>query len=395
MVAHRARCRHTHAEPAARSTRTAAAAVAVPRRAPTAIDNRTVHCRVLCSSMSSRSRATRSSPDEDFKKDPRPHKINLSIGIYFDDAGRIPVLDSVRRAEQQVVRARRGPSPTCRSKARPTSAARCRRCCSAPATRRSPAAASRRSSRSARAAASRSAPTSSRRWLPGSGVWVSDPSWDNHRSMFEGAGLAVHDLSVLRRRRPAALRFARCCEALARCRASSVVLLHACCHNPTGVDLTPAQWDALIPLLVERELIALPRPRLPGLRRRHRRRRLRGARAGAARDAAAGRVLRRQLVLQEHEPVRRALRRAQRRLRRRAREAEQRARPAQVHGAPQLLEPADPRRPDRRRRARPSRRCGATWEAELAAMRERIQAMRKALHGVLARRCRSATSATS
>ncbi|MEO6897864.1 MAG: aminotransferase class I/II-fold pyridoxal phosphate-dependent enzyme, partial [Caldimonas sp.] len=41
--------------------------------------------------------------NEDFQKDPRPHKINLSIGIYFDDAGRIPVLDSVRRAEQQVV----------------------------------------------------------------------------------------------------------------------------------------------------------------------------------------------------------------------------------------------------------------------------------------------------
>ena len=43
--------------------------------------------------------------NEDFQKDPRPHKINLSIGIYFDDAGRIPVLESVRRAEAQVVAA--------------------------------------------------------------------------------------------------------------------------------------------------------------------------------------------------------------------------------------------------------------------------------------------------
>src|SRR5215218_3413152 len=48
--------------------------------------------------------------NEDFQKDPRPHKINLSIGIYFDDAGRIPVLDSVRRAEQKVV-ARDAPKP--------------------------------------------------------------------------------------------------------------------------------------------------------------------------------------------------------------------------------------------------------------------------------------------
>ena len=73
--------------------------------------------------------------------------------------------------------------------------------------------------------------------------------------MFEGAGLAVHDLPVLRRRdrRPRVRRDAarRC----ARLPPKSVVLLHACCHNPTGVDLTRAQWDALVPILVERELV--------------------------------------------------------------------------------------------------------------------------------------------
>ena len=65
-------------------------------------------------------------------------------------------------------------------------------------------------------------------------------------------------------------------------------------------------------------------------------------------------------------------------------EAEQRPRPAQVHGAAQLLEPADPRRPDRRRGADRARRCAAPGRPSSAAMRERIQAMRKALHGVLA-----------
>ena len=91
--------------------------------------------------------------NEDFQKDPRPHKINLSIGIYFDEAGRIPVLDSVRRAEQRVVARRRGQAvPADRRRGQlPRGGAGA--CCSAPGTRRSRAAAWRRSSRSAPAAA--------------------------------------------------------------------------------------------------------------------------------------------------------------------------------------------------------------------------------------------------
>ena len=74
--------------------------------------------------------------NEDFQKDPRAHKINLSIGIYFDDAGRIPVLESVKRAEGLVV-AEGGPQALpADQKARPISVPRCRRCCSAPITRR-------------------------------------------------------------------------------------------------------------------------------------------------------------------------------------------------------------------------------------------------------------------
>jgi aromatic-amino-acid transaminase len=92
------------------------------------------------------------------------------------------------------------------------------------------------------------------RWLPGSGVWVSDPSWENHRSMFEGAGLAVHDYPYYDAA-GGGLAFDAMCQALRALPAKSVVLLHACCHNPTGVDLTPAQWDALVPILVEGELV--------------------------------------------------------------------------------------------------------------------------------------------
>jgi len=92
------------------------------------------------------------------------------------------------------------------------------------------------------------------RWLPGSAVWVSDPSWANHRSMFEGAGLLVHSYPYYDAA-TGGLAFDAMCAALQQLPAKSVVLLHACCHNPTGVDLTRAQWDALVPLLAERELV--------------------------------------------------------------------------------------------------------------------------------------------
>ncbi|MEO8079121.1 MAG: amino acid aminotransferase [Caldimonas sp.] len=189
--------------------------------------------------------------NEDFQKDPRPGKINLSIGIYFDEAGRIPVLESVRRAEQAVV---------ARDAARPylpiEGAANFREQVQlllfgsgheALAARRVATIQSVGSSGGLKVGADFIA-----RWLPGSAVWVSDPSWDNHRSMFEGAGLAVHSYPYYDDGRVA---FDAMVAALRALPARSVVLLHACCHNPTGVDLTHAQWDTLIPLLAERDLL--------------------------------------------------------------------------------------------------------------------------------------------
>jgi aromatic-amino-acid transaminase len=93
-----------------------------------------------------------------------------------------------------------------------------------------------------------------KRWFPDSGVWISDPSWDNHRSMFEGSGFAVQTYPYYD---PVSggVRFEAMCAALEQLPARSIVLLHACCHNPTGVDLTSAQWDALVPLLKARQVI--------------------------------------------------------------------------------------------------------------------------------------------
>jgi aromatic-amino-acid transaminase len=190
---------------------------------------------------------------ETFHADPRPHKVNLSIGIYFDEAGRIPVLESVRRAEAAVV-ARGGPKPYLPIEG----AANFRR-----AVQELLFGADHAVLRDGRVATIQSVGSSGglkvgadflRRWFPDSGVWVSDPTWDNHRSMFEGAGIAVHTYPYYDAA-TGGVRFDAMCDTLRALPPRSVVLLHACCHNPTGVDLTRAQWDALIPLLAERRLI--------------------------------------------------------------------------------------------------------------------------------------------
>ena len=191
--------------------------------------------------------------NEDFQKDPRPNKINLSIGIYFDDAGRIPVLDSVRRAEGVVV-ARGGPKPYL-----PIEGAANFRT----AVQHLLFGAGHEAVTSGRIATIQSVGSSGglkvgadfiARHFPGSAVWVSDPTWDNHRSMFEGAGLVVNTYPYYDPL-TGGLKFGEMLVALRSLPAKSVVLLHACCHNPTGVDLTPAQWDELIPVLRERGLI--------------------------------------------------------------------------------------------------------------------------------------------
>ena len=191
--------------------------------------------------------------NEDFQKDPRPHKINLSIGIYFDDAGRIPVLDCVRKAEAQLLE-KGGAKPYLPIEGN----ADFRR-----AVQTLLFGAGSRAVTEGRVVTLQTVGSSSalkvgadfiKRWFPGSGVWVSDPTWDNHRSMFEGAGVKVstypyYDAAT------GGLKFDAMLAALSDLPPRSVVLLHACCHNPTGVDLTPAQWEALIPVLKRRELL--------------------------------------------------------------------------------------------------------------------------------------------
>jgi aromatic-amino-acid transaminase len=93
-----------------------------------------------------------------------------------------------------------------------------------------------------------------KRYFPQSQVWVSDPTWDNHRAMFEGAGFQVNTYPYYDSA-TGGLNFAEMLAAFKALSAHSIVLLHACCHNPTGVDLSAAQWAELIPVIRERQLL--------------------------------------------------------------------------------------------------------------------------------------------
>jgi aromatic-amino-acid transaminase len=191
--------------------------------------------------------------NEAFGRDPRPHKINLSIGIYFDDAGRLPVMKAVHEAESSMLQT---------LGARPyqpmEGAANYRQ-----AVQHLLFGADHEAVTSGRIATIQTLGGSGglkvggdflRRYFPQSSVWVSDPTWDNHRAMFEGAGFTVNTYPYYDPT-TGGIRFEAMLAAFEQLPAKSIVLLHACCHNPTGVDLTPAQWDRLIPVISARKLI--------------------------------------------------------------------------------------------------------------------------------------------
>ena len=188
-----------------------------------------------------------------FQKDLRPGKINLSIGIYFDDAGRIPVLGCVHQAEAQMLAEGGAKSYL------PIEGAGAMRS----AVQHLLFGAGHEAVTSGRTATLQTVGSSGglkvgadfiRRWLPGSALWLSDPSWDNHRAMFEGAGITVHTYPYFDAQ-TGGLKFGDMLATLQTLPARSVVLLHACCHNPTGVDLTRDQWAQLIAVLRQRELL--------------------------------------------------------------------------------------------------------------------------------------------
>jgi len=191
--------------------------------------------------------------NETFGKDPRAHKINLSIGIYFDDAGQLPVMTAVREAEAAMLQ-QVGPRPYLPMEG----AANYRQ-----AVQQLLFGGQHEAVTSGRIATIQTIGGSGglkvggdflKRYFAGSSVWVSDPTWDNHRAMFEGAGFAVHTYPYYDAAN-GGVKFDDMLAAFKALPEQAIVLMHACCHNPTGVDLSAAQWAQLIPVIRERQLI--------------------------------------------------------------------------------------------------------------------------------------------
>jgi aromatic-amino-acid transaminase len=191
--------------------------------------------------------------NEAFQKDPRAGKINLSIGIYFDNDGRIPMLPSVRAAELAVVEV---------AGARPylpmEGAANFRSAVQALLFGADhPAIAAGRIATIQGVGSSGGLKVGAdllKRYFPDSKIYLSDPTWDNHRAVFEGSG---HSCETYPYYDPATggVRFDALLAFFKALPTRSVVLMHACCHNPTGVDLSQDQWRALVPVIRERQLL--------------------------------------------------------------------------------------------------------------------------------------------
>lgn len=190
---------------------------------------------------------------ETFNADKNPNKVNLGVGVYYDDNGKVPLLECVRRAETRLAE---------------TSAPRSYLPIDGlPAYDRAVQAlvfgADSAAARENRVITVQALGGTGglkigadflRRIVPDAQVWISEPSWENHRALFESAGFAVNTYPYYD---PSArdVDFAGMIAKLRTLPPASIVVLHACCHNPTGVDLTAEQWTAVIETVVARGLV--------------------------------------------------------------------------------------------------------------------------------------------
>lgn len=180
-----------------------------------------------------------------FRADPRPHKIDLGVGVYKDEAGHTPVLACVKRAEAR--RTEREDSKTYIGMSGDpgfNAALETLALGDVPALAEGRVATAHTPGGTG---ALRVAAELIKRARPDATVWVSDPTWGNHPSVFKAAGLQVREYPYYDPQTQS-LRADAMLAALAEVPFGDVVLLHACCHNPSGVDLEPQHWRAVAEL---------------------------------------------------------------------------------------------------------------------------------------------------
>jgi len=191
--------------------------------------------------------------NEQYGADTRPHEVNLGVGVYFNEEGRIPLLQAVHQAEKAMAQAgaprgylpidgipgyNQGAQTLLFGADSPLIA--CGRVMTAQAL--------------GGTGALRIGADFLKQLLPDAKVLISDPSWENHRALFTRAGFAVESYPYYNDTTHG-LNFDAMLAALQAAPAHTVVVLHACCHNPTGVDPNFAQWQHIAHVMQERQLV--------------------------------------------------------------------------------------------------------------------------------------------
>lgn len=191
---------------------------------------------------------------ESFNADPRSTKVNLGVGVYFDDDGKIPLLAAVKQAEKARLEAlpARGYQPIDGLPAYNQAVQKLLFGEQSPLLEQGRVLTIEALGGTG---ALKVGADYLRRLLPDATVFISDPSWENHRALFENAGFRVASYPYY----DAATRgvdFAAMMAGLNALPAASIVVLHACCHNPTGADLDAEQWREVIATIAARGLLA-------------------------------------------------------------------------------------------------------------------------------------------
>ena len=192
--------------------------------------------------------------NEQFNQDANPAKVNLGVGVYYDDNGKLPLLKCVQTAEAAMAQTPkpRGYLPIDGIAAYDS------------AVKALVFGADSEPVKSGRVATAQGIGGTGglkigadflKKLSPNATVLISDPSWENHRALFIQAGFVVesHPYYDAEKR---GVNFDGMLAALNAAKAGTIVVLHACCHNPTGYDITPAQWDQVIEAVKSRQLTA-------------------------------------------------------------------------------------------------------------------------------------------
>lgn len=191
---------------------------------------------------------------EAFNADPRTNKVNLGVGVYYDDNGKLPLLAAVREAEKARLDSApaRGYLPIEGFGAYNQAVQQLLFGKDSPLL-----AAGRVATFEALGGTGglRIGADFLKRLDPAAQVWISDPSWENHRALFEAAGFTVNSYPYYDAGTHG-VNFGGMLDALNAMPAGAIVVLHACCHNPTGVDLTIGQWKQVVAVVQARGLVA-------------------------------------------------------------------------------------------------------------------------------------------